>query len=99
MRDRRAAFRLRQQDHVRAPGHHAVEIGVGQAGVERVDPHDEARTLRLGGVLLQVGERGFARAGLAVGRDRILQIEDDRVGAGLGPLGEFAFAVGRDEEE
>ena len=45
MNDGRAAFGLGQQDRVGPPGDHGVEIGVGQAGVERVHAHDEARAL------------------------------------------------------
>ena len=45
--DRRAALRLRQQDRVRLAGDDAVEVVVGQAGVERVDAHEESRPLGL----------------------------------------------------
>ena len=39
----RAAFRLRQQDRVRSRRHDGVEVGVGEAGRERVDAHEQAR--------------------------------------------------------
>ena len=38
MRDRAAAFRLRQHDRVRLGGDDGIEIGVGEAGLQAVDP-------------------------------------------------------------
>ena len=98
MRDRRAAFGLGQQDRIGAAGNHGIEVGIGQAGVERIHAHDELRPVRRAGVLLEIGERGLPRAGLAVRRNRVLEVEDQRIGAGLGPLRELALAVGGNEE-
>ena len=99
MDDGLAAFGLRQHDRVRAAGNDRVEIGVGQAGVERVDAHEEARARRARRVVLQKGQRRLPRARLALGRDRILEVEDQRVGAACRSLVELLRAVGRNEEE
>ena len=81
MDDRRAAFRLRQQDGVRARRHDGVEVGVGQAGRDAVDAHQQARALRLRHRALEKCGRAGARRVLAVVRDRILEVDDHRVGA------------------
>jgi hypothetical protein len=50
-------------------------------------------------MLPQVGERGIARTSLAVGGDRVLQIEDQGVGARAETLGKLLLAVGGQEQE
>ena len=81
MDDRRAAFRLRQQDRIRLRRHDGVEVGVGQAGRDAVDAHQQARALRLRHRRLEKRRRARARGVLAVGRDRILEVDDHGVGA------------------
>ena len=99
MDQRRAAFRLRQQDRVRLGRHDGVEIGVGEAGGDAVDPHQQARALRLRHRILD--ERRGAGAGgiLAVDRDRILEVDDHGVGAARERLVELGAAVGGNEEQ
>ncbi len=99
MRHARAAFRLRKQNRVRRAGNDGVEIGVGHAGVEAVDAHQQARALFLRLRGLEVFKRGGARVSLALGRDRILEIEDDGVGAARHRLVELGPAVGGNEEQ
>jgi hypothetical protein len=79
--------------------HDRVEIGVGEAGGESVDANDEARA-RFGfhRVLHEI-RRARARAGLARGGNRILEVDDHRVGAARHRLVELAPAVGRDEQQ
>jgi hypothetical protein len=63
--------------------------------VERIDAHqcdDLAFACQI------VGDRG-ARAFLVRERDRILKVEDDRIGARRGGLGEAFGAVAGDEEQ
>ena len=99
MNDACAAFGLRQHDGVGAGGHDCVEIGVGEAGLKSVDADQQARA---GGGFDGVGDESrcaLSRRGLACRRDRILQIDDDRVGAARHRLVELVAAVGRHEKQ
>ena len=85
-----AGARLGQEDAVGPGADHAGDVVLPQAGVERVDAHVEARAAllraRVGDVL--GGQR--ARRRLARGAHRVLQVEDQRVGAGgRGPWPSF----------
>jgi hypothetical protein len=98
VRDGWTALGLGQQDRVGAAGDDTVEIRVGEAGVERVHPHHQ-RLLARTAMLPEIGEGGLARPRLAVGCDRVLEVEDQRVGLAVGAFGELLVAVGRNEEE
>ena len=94
-----AAFSLRQHDGVRPAGHDDVEIRVGEASLQSVDAHHQQWTFcdRLN--LLQVCERDVARLALALGRNRVLEIDDDRIGAAGDAFVEFLRTVAWDEEK
>ena len=77
-------------------GDNGVEVGVGQSGVERIHPHDETVAASM---CFQERERRLACSRLAPGRDRVLEVEDQRVGAALETFCQLALAVGRNEEE
>ena len=69
MDDRLAAFGLGKQHRVRPACHDGVEIGVGHAGVEAVDAHQQARALLCWPVGFEKLQCGGARLRLALGRD------------------------------
>ena len=94
-----AAFGFGKQDGVRLARHDCREIGVGLAGLEPVDAHQQARALRFRLRALEVFEAGGARMRFALRRNRIFQIDDDGVGAGRNRLVELGTGIGRDEEE
>jgi hypothetical protein len=97
--DARAAFGFRQHDGIGASGHDGVEVGIGKAGLKAVDADQQARAR---GGFYSVGDesRGaLSSLGFARGRDRILQIHNDRVGAARHGLVELAAAVGRHEKQ
>ena len=98
MSDRRAALRLRQEDRIRFARDHDIEIVIGQPRVERVHTHNELWPVRRSRMLSEVGKRGLARARFAILCNRVLQIEDQRVRAGLRAFRELPFAVSRDEQ-
>ena len=50
-------------------------------------------------MLPQEGERRLPRLSLALGRDRVLEVEDQRVGTALEAFRQLALAVGRNEEK
>jgi hypothetical protein len=97
--DRGAAFGLRQHDRVGLGGHNGVKIGVGEASLQTIDPHQEIGPRRCCRRFLE--ERGRALPGLrlAVERNRIFEVHDQRVGAARHRLVELFGAVGRDEEK
>ena len=99
MGDGRAAFGFGKQNGVGLARHNGVEIGIGQAGVEAVDAHQEARALCLRLHGLEEFQRGRARLRLAFRRDRILEIDDHGVGAARHGFVELGAAVGGDEKE
>ncbi len=100
MNDGGAAFGLRQHDGVGLCRRDRVEIGVGQAGLQAVDAHHhDTAAPRCRHRVLEKGGRAAARARLAVGRDRILEVDDQRVGAARHRLVELLGAVGGDEQE
>src|SRR5438105_3704648 len=83
---------FRQQDSIRFSRHYSSEIIESDAARQRIDPYVAAELDGTGS--------GKEIAGLAAGQwsprrhDRILQVEDQRVGAGLRSPGELAFAIG-----
>ena len=95
MHDRSAAFRLRQHDGVRIAANHHIEIIVGQAGRKAVDANEQARAHARRHRFPQEGEGGLARFRLAVGRNRVLEVDDQRIGAARHALGELLGAVAR----
>ena len=99
LHDGGAALRLRQHDGVGTRRHHSIEIGVGKAGRERVDAHQQPGPHRPPGCLLHEGPRACPRRALAVGRDRVFEIDDHRVGAARKRLVQLAAAVGGNEEK
>ena len=99
MRHRGAAFGLGEHDGVGLAGHHRVEVGVGHAGVEAVDAHQKPRAVLLALHGFQKIQRRLARDVLALGRNRILEVEDHRVGAAGEGLVELGPAVGGNEEK
>jgi hypothetical protein len=98
MDHRGAALGLWQHDPIRTARHHR-EIVVGEPGRQSIDAHVETRPTVVARRSLEERERAFARGRLALGRDRILQVEDQRIGAAREPLLELALAVGGDEQE
>ena len=68
-------------------------------GVEAVDAHQKARALLLALRALEEIQRRLARDVLALGRDRILEIDDHGVGAARQRLVELGPAVGGNEEQ
>ena len=99
VKDRRATFSLRQHDGVRSRRHDAIEIGVGKAGLQAVHAHEDIRSRRGWDRLLEKRGGAVPSAGFAFDRDRILKVDDDRVGAARHRLIEFFGAVGGDEEK
>ena len=99
LHDSWAALRLRQHDGIGTRRHHGVEIGIGEAGRERVDAHQETRSRRSRQRCLQKRRCARPRRVLAVGRDRVFEIDDHRIGAARKRLVELVAAVGGDEEE
>jgi len=93
----RGTVRLRHHDPVEPRRDDRREVVEREAGVERIDPHPEApvaRPARVEGVAHEA-----ARGRLVLRRDRVLEVEDQRVGAGALRAGEFPLAVAGGEEE
>ena len=99
MLDIGAVPRFRQHDRVGGRGHDGVEVGVDQAAVERVDPYDQHRPSRRGPGRAQKIVGAGARGGLGGERDRVLQIDDQRVGAAFEGFRQLAGAIGGHEEQ
>src|SRR5262245_29821842 len=94
-----AAFRLRQQNRVWSGWHDGGEIGIRFAGCKAVDADQEPWPNFLARFGFQECRCAIAGVGFAVWRNRVLEIENDRVGAACEGLVELVAAVGRDEEE
>ena len=77
----------------------AVEIGVGQTAVERIDAHVETGAGAQPARFAEESGGGRAGGGLGGERDRILEIDDQRVGAALQRLGELLVVVAGDEQQ
>jgi hypothetical protein len=86
-----------EDDAVGMALHDDREIAQGQCGIERIDADVELGAGSAG--VLEVGERHVARDRLAVGGDRILEVEDQRVRTGRRSLVELALGIGRNEQE
>jgi hypothetical protein len=99
MNDRGPAFRLWQHDCIRLCRRNRIEIGVDQSGLQAVHPHYQIRPLRICHRIFEKSRGGVARARFAVQSDRILKIDDQRVGAARHRFVERARAVGRGEQE
>jgi hypothetical protein len=70
-----------------AAGHDRRQIVVGHAAVELIDPDIEPRPVLPGAAR---NSAAILRAiGLALGRDRIFQIDDQHIGAGDRPFSSF----------
>src|SRR3984885_2126391 len=91
------AIRLRNEDAVESRLHNGGEILQREAGVERVDSHEEGRRARFG--LVQQTSDMRARLRLLSRRDRILEVEYQRVRAGLLRLRELPFGIAGHEQE
>ena len=95
MLDARCPFGLGEHDRVGPRTGNRGDIGGGHMPVERIDAHQRHDFA----VAEQIfGHRG-ARGLLARERYRILKVEDDRVGARCGGLGEALRPVAGDEKE
>ena len=88
---------LGEHDAVGFPLHDHGEIAQRKSGVERIDAHIELGPGATG--RLQVGQHHVARDLLAVGSDRILEVEDQPVGTGRRALGELALGIAGNEQE
>ena len=91
-----SAGAFRQHDAVGPARHDGREVAKRHAGIERVDANIDllARIPRIE----HLAHRA-PRADLLVRRDRILEIEDQRVGRGLLGVFELALAVAGNEQE
>ena len=98
MGNRRASLGLRQQDRVGTAGNNRVEIGIGHSGVERIDADHQQRAGIVFLRVLQKRERCRARRLLALGGDRVLEIQDQRVRAAAEGFGELLRAVAGHEQ-
>ena len=88
---------FRQQDAVRAAGDRGGEIVERETARQRVDPDiaaDAVRPVRFEELAGQPPRGRTVRGG-----DRVLEIEDQRVGAGFETARELALAIGRDEQQ
>ena len=88
---------LGQADAVGRAGHYRRQVGQRKRVVERIDAHPEFLALAIR-PRLEISTGHLARDLLALVRDRILQVEDQRIGGILTPLGQLAFAVAGYEE-
>ena len=78
-RDVATALGLGQHDTVEAGLHHGGEVGERQAGIERIDAHEE-RPIARARVRQRGGDVG-AGAGFFGRGDGIFEVEDQRIGA------------------
>ena len=97
--DRGAAFSLREHNGVRFCRYDRIEIGVGQAGLQAVDAHDQIRPRGSRGGLLEKRRRALPRARLAVESNRIFEVNDQSVGTARHALVELLGTVGGNEKE
>ena len=89
-------FAFRQHDAVRPARHHGGEVAERQSGVERVDANIDFLT-RI--ARIEHFSRDAAGGDLMIGRDRIFQVENQRIGRRLLAAFEFSGAVAGDEQE
>src|SRR5204863_162627 len=76
-----------------------VEVVVDQASQQTVDAHEKARAPFTSPRFLQENCSIVSGLHLVLGRNRVLEIDDYRVGAAAESLVEFPIAVGGNEEE
>ena len=86
---------LGQHDAVRPVRHHGGQIVDGQAGVQRIDAHEQRLPAVRGG---QHGGGDCPGFHLAGRRHRVFQVEDQRIGRAFARLLELAGAIARHEE-
>ena len=77
--DRVGALDLGQQDGVGAGARHGDEVGMAPGGVETVHPRDQLAPGK-GGAVLQRPDDLLPPVALGVGRDGVLEVEDQPVG-------------------
>jgi len=70
-----------------------------QGRLQAIDAHNQIRPRRGSAYVLEERRRAVPRARLAVGCDRILKIDNQRIGAARHPLVELFRAVGGDKEQ
>ena len=99
MKECRSALGLRQHDGVGSRLHNGIEIGIDEAGREPVDAHAEERAFGFARGRLEESRRACARLPLAVRRNRVLEVDDDGVGAAGERLVELLATVGRREQK
>ena len=95
----RPADRLGQHDAVWCCVHDPIEIRVDQPGGQAVHAHEQARPYRRSALLSQ--ERRRDTPGLRFGgeRNRVLEIDEEDIGARAQALLELLRAVARHEEQ
>ena len=88
---------FRQQDAVGPAGNRGGEVVEGKPARQRVDPHiaaDPPRPVRLEKLAgLPARDPAVRR------RHRILEVEDQRIGAGFEAARELPLAIGRDKQQ
>src|ERR1700733_1569552 len=76
-----------------------VEIGIDQAGRQAVDAHDQIWPLGGGESLVEKSRRAFPCLRLSVKRNRVLEVDDQRVGAARHRLVELLRTISGDEQK
>ena len=84
-----------QNDADRPGGHQRAEVVERIAGIERIDAYPHIAI----GILGKKSGHILARGGPGIRGDRILEVQDQCVGAGLARLRQLPVAVGRDEKK
>ena len=87
---------LGNQNAVEARTNHRRQIFQRKSGAKRIDP-DQERPIPLPAAQQLLD--GLTGKRLSPRRHRVLQVEDQRIRADAGGLGEFSFAVGRHEKK
>ena len=95
----RAAFCLWQHDGVGLCRHDGVEIGVDKTGLQPVHAHQDIRPRGRGHCTFQKRRGTLAGARFAIMGDRVLEIDDERVGAARHRLVELFGAIGWNEKK
>ena len=94
MSDGRAAFSLREHDGIRICRYHRVEVGVGQAGLQAVDTHEQTRPRAAATASLRNAAALCRACALLSWRDQIFKVDDQSVGTARHGLFEFLGTVG-----
>ena len=76
-----------------------IKVGIRHAGVETIDAHQQSRALLDGSGALEKIQSRCACLRLSLRRNRIFQVDDDRVSAARHGLVEFGAAIGGYEQK